>query len=231
MTKADSSRPLPRPLGERIVATLAAPRRLARSLRERPMWPDALLLTTALAAVVAAAQPAAVYLEQVENPVTRLGEPVEITSAPEQVVTWGRLIAAFSALPGHPMIALAVAGLLYLAFSLLGRGPATFRHYLALASHALFIFVLGGLAALPLQWATGDPGAGFSLAALSPALADAGSRLVRGLAAADLFTLWTLAVLGVGSATLNGRRSPAPELLALGGAYLALLVLTAAPGA
>ena len=40
------------------------------------------------------------------------GTPVEITSPPEQIVLWGRVMAVFSALAGHPLIGFAAAGLL-----------------------------------------------------------------------------------------------------------------------
>src|SRR5690606_29449060 len=90
-----------------------------------------LALATAIAAGAVAMEPGEYFLNQMEDPVTRRGAPVEITSPPEQIVLWGRMMGIFSALVGHPLLAFAGAGILLLLFRVLLRGSGEFRDYLA----------------------------------------------------------------------------------------------------
>lgn len=170
--------------------------------------------------------PESFFIEQMQDPVDRLGRPVEVTSPPADIVRYGRILAAFSALAGHPLIAFAFAGVLALLFSVLAGGRATYRQYLALASHALVLLSLGMLLTVPLRALTGDPEAQWSLALLLPGMRDAG-LLGRTFAALDLFTLWTLAVLAVGAAVLNRFRPVLRTAVPLYGLYLALAVALA----
>lgn len=161
-----------------------------------------------------------------QDPTNRLGRPVEVTSPPAEIARYGRLLAAFSALAAHPLIAFALAGVCALLFTVLAGGRATYRQYLALASHALVVFSLGMLLAAPLRALTGNPEAGWNLGLVAPGLGDAGV-LGRALSALDLFTVWTLTILAVGAAVLNRFRPALRTVVPLLGLYFALAVALA----
>jgi hypothetical protein len=212
-------------LARRVRDTFVAPRRLCSALRDDPRWVDVLLLATAAAALAWALQPADVFLEQMRHPVSRMGEPVEVTSAPAAIVRYGRYMAVLSAVVGHPMVAFALAGVLTLVFSVLGRGGASFRQYLAVVAHGLLIPAAGtlvvlGAAALAGRTAPFASALGFTT--------DAGSMAVRSLAWLDPFVLWMLLVLAVGVEQLDGRRSWGSAAAVLLVLYLASAVARAA---
>jgi len=213
------------PLLARVRATFVAPRRLFSTFSDRPPWVDALGLATFVAAVAAAAEPAEYYLGQMENPVDRRGVPVEITSSPQQIVLWGRVMAMLSAIAGHPMLALAGGGVLLLLFGVLARGGGSFRQYLAVASHALLILSAGMLVTnvvrLALDAPTLLPNVGVLLGL--PASGLAGATL-QGV---NLFTLWMFGVMGAGAAAIGGRVTTLSATALLWAAYLLLNVIRA----
>lgn len=219
----------PRPLTRRIRDTFVAPRRLAAGITEDSPWVDVLVITTVVAMVAAALLPAEYFLAQVETPVDRLGRPVEVTSPPEEIVRWGRLLQMFSAAVMHPMIVVMVAGLITLLFSVVGGGGVEMRRYLALTSHAFLISALGVVLATVVQIATGAPEVQPSLA---PLLGDAagGAFPLRVLALLNPFTLWMLGVLALGISEMDRRRSFAATAGVLLGLYLALAAVLATLG-
>lgn len=210
---------------ERVRDTFVAPARLFGSFRRQAPWIDVLALATMVGAIAVAAEPAEFYLDQMENPVDRRGVPVEITSPPEQIVLWGRVMALFSALVGHPMLAFGLAGVLTLIFRVARGGEGSFREYLAIACHGLLILSLGMLVANGLRAFSGDAGllptAG-SLAGLSPT--GVLGAVLHGL---NLFTLWMLATVGVGVAAIESRVTSWGATTLLWGGYLALTVTVA----
>lgn len=215
-----------RALAARALATFVAPRRLFAAFDERTPWFGALFLTILAAMAGAAAQPDEFFLGQMEDPRNRLGRPVEITSGPAEIVRWGRYLAAFSALAGHPLVLLGLAGGLTLGFTLLGGGRGTFREYLPITAHALLVSGLGTLVAVAMRLASGDWAADPTLAGLiAPLLPAAGGSWL--LAAVNPFTVWTLAVLAAGVAAVDGRRSWRSAAAVLIGLYLALALLAA----
>jgi hypothetical protein len=218
--------PFPPSFARRVRDTFVAPRRLCASLREEPVWVDVLLVATALAALAWVLQPSEIFLEQMRHPVSRLGEPVTLTSSPAEIVRYGRLNAALSALVGEPVVAFALAGALTLVFTILARGSATFRQYLAVVSHALLIPAAG---ALVLTIAAALAGASSvtiaSALGLSPV---SGSLALRSLAWLDPFVLWMLLVLAVGVEQLDARRSWGSAAAVLVMLYLVSAVARAA---
>lgn len=213
------------PLLARVRATFFTPRRLFDTFSNRPPWVDVLGLATFVAAVAAAAEPAEYYLSQMENPVDRRGVPVEITSPPEQIVLWGRVMAMLSAIVGHPMLALAGGGVLLLFFRVLARGGGSFRQYLAVASHALLILSAGMLVTNVVRLALDAPNL---LPTVGVLLGLPASGLVGAtLQGINLFTLWMLAVMGAGGAAIGGRPTTLGATAWLWTAYLLLNVIRA----
>lgn len=215
-----------RPLSARVRDTFIAPARLFSSFGNSPPWADVLAIATILAIAVAISEPADAYLALVEDPVTRRGEPVEITSPPAQVVLFGRLMSGMNALVGHPLIAFGIAGLLALVFTLIGRGSTTFRQYLAVASHGLLVLSVGMVVALFLRLSTGSPDALPTIGAMLPIVPES-SWVGRVLDGINLFTVWMLGVIALGVASLERRVTRAGAATLLWGGYGALVVTAA----
>jgi hypothetical protein len=173
------------------------------------VWFGALVLVTLAAVIAAAFTPEEYLLERVRDPVDRLGRPVQVTSDAPTVVFWGRILQMFSAAAMQPMIVLGLAGVLALLGRYLPRGDPRFRHHMAVASHALLIPAVGGLFLLLLP-------------TYIPAF--------RLLDTVDPFTVWGLAVAGLGAAVLHGASPWRPIGVLVGVYLLAALGLAALPG-
>jgi hypothetical protein len=215
--------PTAAPLGERIRATFLAPRQLWDRLEGAVPWLDVLYISTIVAVLSVFAVPEEVFIDPMQDAVTRRGEPVEITSPPAEIVRWGRAMAMLATLATHPMIAFMVAGFLTLVFSVLGGGRGTYREYLSLSCHVLLIPALGTILAVLVRLITGIAGA-------DPfALFDLESRglLAATVLSIDPFVVWMLVVLGIATAQVDGKREPWRAVVVLLGAYLVLLVVTA----
>lgn len=212
----------PASLNERIRDTFLRPRALFASLGSNPPWAGVLGVATLVAALAMAAEPAEYYLQQMEDPVTRRGTPVQLDSPPSQIVLWGRVMAIFNAVVAHPFLAFAAAGVLMLIFRVMRRGEGSFVQYLAIASHALLITSLGMITTVLLRALSGNPvmmptiGA---LAGLSPQ--SAVGSVLHGI---NLFTVWMLVVMGIGVAALERRSERSGAVGLLIGIYLIVTV-------
>ena len=202
-------RTAPGPLHRRVLQTFFSPRELFQSFGESPPWLGPLLLSVAVAMVLVLAAPDVAFVEMSEGAVTRRGEPVVITSSPEEIARFGRLYGLLVALVREPLFAFAAAGALALVFSVFSEvphGEATYRQYLAITTHVFLIGALGSLVALGVAALRGG-----ELEAVSPALLlpspDPGSYLFRLLSSVDIFSVWALAVAALGVSLVNRRRS------------------------
>lgn len=203
----------PAPLPQRIRDTFLRPAALFASLRSHPHWADVLGIATLVAAIAMAAEPAEFYLQQMEDPVTRRGTPVELDSPPSQIVLWGRVMAVFNAVVAHPFLAFAGAGLLMLIFRVMRRGEGSFVQYLSVASHALLITSLGMITTVLLRIVSGNPAMMPTVGALTGlSTQSAVGSVLHGI---NLFTVWMLVVMGIGVTALEPRseRSGAVGLL------------------
>jgi hypothetical protein len=167
--------------------------------------------------------PDAVFLEEMENPVSRRGEPVEISSPPAQVAFWGRMLAMLATLTTHPLVAFSVAGVLTLVFGLLGGGGVAFRHMLALTSHAMLIPAAGTLLSTILRLSAGISFEGSWVDAI---LGDGAPGGVFGgvLSRLDPFILWSAIAAGIAMHELDPRRSRFAAAVIIIGLYVMLVV-------
>lgn len=212
---ADASPP-PAPLHRRVVETFVAPAPLFRRFRASAPWVDALVLVLGLSVIVLYLLPADIWVRQAEEAALR-GE-VELTSPPETIARYGRILAAMGVVMAQGITILLVAGILLLVFTVLLRGTARYQQYLAITAHAFLISAFGTLLTVPLQYLTGDPDARLSPALfLSPA--DAWLRAF--LQTLDLFTLWTLVVVALGASIVNRRPGWGASTAILLAGYLA----------
>jgi hypothetical protein len=213
------------PLPARIKATFLTPSSLPDLLRSAP-WLDVLLISTGIALLAVLGAPDEVFLEPMRDAVSRRGEPVVITSPPEDIVRWGRAMTMLGTLATHPMIAIFLAGFLTLVLSSAGGGAGSYRDYLSLASHGLLIPALGTLLALAIRISTGIS-SGWGAPAPLPD-SGTGSLFETAALAVDPFVLWMLVVLALGAARFDGKRPTWRIGLLLVGAYILLVLGTSA---
>ncbi len=210
------------PLASRIRDTFVAPGRLAREIRRAAPWVDVLLLSTIVAALTVLAVPDSVFVEQMEDAVTRRGEPVEITSSPAEIARWGRAIAMLSTIATHPIVVFTLAGVLALLFGVIGKGATRFREYLSLTAHAMLIPAAGSIVFLLVSLVTGsEPEA-------AGQTAGPGGLISGVLGAVDPFAIWMLVVLAVGVNRIDPRHPTWRAIGVLLAGYLALLLATTA---
>jgi hypothetical protein len=219
-------RDAPAPLPRRVLQTFVAPRELFQGFREDAPWLGPLLISAVVGMLVFLATPREVFVEMMEGATTRRGKPVTITSDPETIAHYGRLLGMFSTLVMEPIMSFVVAGALALLFSVLLRGEGTYRQYLAVTTHASLVTSLGALAAIALATLRGGTLESVTPALLLPSALREGVAY-RILSALDLFTLWALVVAGLGVSMVNRRRSWASAAGILVGIYL-MLALTVA---
>jgi hypothetical protein len=211
--------PVGPPLAQRVAGVFVSPAALFETLRHRPAWIGPLAISIAVGIAVIVLLPDQVLYQGMEGATARRGkELAEITSDPATVALWERLRLSMGVLFTQPVKAWLLAGALMLGFGRLLRGSAGFWHYLAVTTHALLISALGALVVLPLQVARADASIAPSLALLLPGVERFGT-LGQVLAGINPFTVWMLAVMALGVATLN-RRSPAVPTAVLLGIYL-----------
>ncbi len=212
----------PAPLPRRILQTFVAPRELFRSFGEHAPWLGPLAISAVVAALVFLVTPREVFVEMMEGATTRRGKPVTITSDPETIAKYGRLLGMFSTLVMEPVMMFVVAGVLALVFTGLLRGEGSYRQYLAITTHTSLISSLGVLLAIGLAALRGGDPQGISPALLFPG--DAGGVASRILSGLDVFNLWALVVTGLGVSMVNRRRSWASAAGVLVGVYLLAVV-------
>lgn len=211
----------------RVRDTFISPSMMAARLRASAPWLDVLLISTAIAILSVALMPDEVFTASMNEPVTRRGEPVEITSSPEAVARWGRGMGILATVATHPLIAFTLAGILTLLFSVLGRGRASFQQYLALSCHALLIPALGTLIAIVLRWITGTSSGTLGITALfNPS--DAPNLFWAALLSTDPFIIWMLVVVAIGVHVFDPRHPRTVAAVVLIGGYLVLVAASTA---
>jgi hypothetical protein len=207
--------PLRPSTAETFAGAFVAPRRaLAAAAEARRAWPA--LAASVLASLVFAAvlvlradleRGAREALDRAPPEVAQKMTPHEVETALEQ----GRKLAAVglyaAAVAGPPLLAVAAAALLALAFRVAGA-RAPFRPTLAVAAWGTLPLALRDLLTLPALLVRSGIAPGearmllpSSLAALAPAAPARALPLLEGL---DLFALWSAALVTVGMAAVAG---------------------------
>lgn len=144
---------------------------------------------------------------------------------PDEVLLQGAKVQKVISAIANPIIfsifIFLTAGICSLAFSVLGGGTAKYGQYVAIVAHAMFIYMLGEIIATPFAIASGRLDLSFSLGAVAPQLGfDTGTFVNHLMKQVDVFLLWTIAVIGIGVATVNGKRSWVIPAGLLYGVYL-----------
>lgn len=107
-----------------------------------------------------------------------------------------------------PIIALLFAAVYWAVFNTAMGGTASFKQVLAIQTHAQVIGALGIVAALPITLMRGitTMTGPFNLGALVPGLPE-GSVIATFLSGISVFTIWQIAVVGIGLGVLYRRNS------------------------
>jgi hypothetical protein len=216
----------------RLAGVVVQPRRTFDRVVADPRWRGVLLASTLTAALVGGSVMSTAIgrqalVDEWERTAWAAGHEVDDAGYRqlETLSGYGAAYAATGALIGGPIVALAVAGLLQLAY---GRGPVrpSFGGALAVTAHAGVILGLRQVVAAGFTYARETTATALSIGAAFPSL-DASSPVARTLGFIDVFVLWWVVLLAIGAARLYERRAR-PTALALVGIYLSLAVLTAA---
>jgi len=102
---------------------------------------------------------------------------------------------------------LVAAGLLFAVFNAVLGGTATFKQVYATVAHSAFVWVVGWIFVMPLNYVRESMSSPTNLAVLVPML-DENAFVTRLLGTIDLFMVWWTIVLAIGMAVLYRRRTP-----------------------
>lgn len=230
MTTADSSaataaRPLS--LASRFFGVLTAPKATFESIVAHPRWLGMLALTCLALAVLVGG-----YLSTSVGQnawLDMMGSDPSMTDAQyEQLQKIAPFVGWFGAgqmLVFVPLVSLITAGLLYVVFSAVLAGNATFKQLFAVVVHAAPVSVVGQLFTVPLNYARGAMTSATNLAVMLP-MVDETSFLGRLFGMVDLFIIWWLIVLAIGLGVLYRRRTQ-PIVFTLFGVYAVIAVIVA----
>ena len=223
----------PLSLPARFLGIITAPKETFASVVAHPRWLGMLVLTTLIIAagtsvpMTTDAGKEATLRQQVEG-MEAFGMTVSdqmyeqlrgrMWLAPYQTAI---SVAIFA-----PIMAVAVAGVLFLIFNVMRGGDRSFKQVVAIVVHAGVISALAQLFTGPLNYFRGAVTSATNFAVLLP-MVDPKSFIGRVLAATDLFLIWYCLVLAIGLAVLYRRRTQ-PIAWALYGVYAAIVLVVAA---
>ena len=197
----------PGSLGRRVVDTFFSPIALFERFGPRAPWVDVLVISIVLTAALALLVPRELLVAQIQEAMRRQPQTGGPMPSMDTMVMRGRVGGVVSQLVLVPLLSLAMAGILTLFFGVLLAGGGTFRQHLAVVSHSALIVPLAFGVTLLFMVLGSNPGAQLSLALLVPGL-QAETFAFRVLNALGVFTLWQLALVGVGASAVNRRVSP-----------------------
>ncbi len=217
----------------RFVGVVTSPADTFRAVVARPQPFGMLVLVTLLAACFATlpmttdAGREAALRSQVEG-MESFG--LTVSDAQYETMRRGKGMVPYttfaSILVVAPLVTLLFAGILYVVFTAILGGDATFRQLFAVTVHASVITALQQVFTGPLNYFRGAVTSATSLGVLLPMIDDR-SFTGRVLAMTDLFLIWYGLVLAIGLGVLYRRRTQ-PIALALYGVYAVIVVAVAA---
>ncbi|HET6231909.1 MAG TPA: YIP1 family protein [Longimicrobiaceae bacterium] len=201
----------PPPLLSRIGQTFVSPGKLFSTFTEEDSpWGGTLLLLMALIAICVVAQmfiiPQQMWIDFIRSQIVEAGGQAPPDEMLAQAAKTNQVLGVVIGPISQMIVTFLSAGILTLVFSMAMGGVAKFRQYMAVVTHAMFIFLLGLIAIIPLQIQSGDLALSPGLHLLAPSL-DHKGVLYQILTNLDLFTVWTLVVIGIGVAAINRKRS------------------------
>ena len=133
--------------------------------------------------------------------------------------------AAATALAAGPVTAIVLAGVIYAVFTGLRGGQATYAQVLAVVAHAGVIQMARALVTTPVNYARESMASPTTLV-LFFTMVDEASPVARFFGLVDVFVVWWLVVLAIGTAVLYGGRTSRMAALFVG-TYVVIALLLA----
>jgi hypothetical protein len=216
----------------RASATLVAPRTTFALVAAERRWAGLLILLTAVvilsnAILLRTDVGQLALLDRLERMAQAFGQEVDDTRYAE-LTAWSEHGAAYAGVTGlleGPILTFAITGLIYTAFTVFARGTASLSQILAVVTHASVILALRELIGAPISYAYETLGSPTTLARLIPVF-DETSGMGRFLGSVDLFVVWWVIWLALGTSTLY-RRPVRQTVGTFVGGYVALALLLA----
>jgi hypothetical protein len=218
----------------RAVGIIVSPRDTFLRLIPRPRILGALLVVSLLGAVLVGGFLMTdigkrAWLDQAVTSSERwTGQPVSDQQYTQMEKMSG--IAAYLAigqmLIGTPLMLLVLAGILFAVFNAVMGGAATFKQLYSVIVHSTFVWVVGWIFVLPMNYMRETMSSPTNLSVLFPMLEE-GTFLNRLLGSVDVFMLWWVTVLAIGVGVLYRRRTQ-PILLSFLSVYGVIAIAVAA---
>lgn len=210
---------------ENVVGALVSPRATFTAIATRPTWVLALLLLAALGAAAIWAGYSKVEAGDFRGYLESTGRDLPDSVSDEQILGWTRVSSVVGAALFAPLTYLGVAGIFLFLVRMAG-GELDFRASLSVTVHGFLPFGVAaicglGLATMRSEITMREIESGGLVPSHLGALIDADGAVARALlSSVDLFSIWCIALLGLGFAMV--ARLPRPKAY---GAVAAVWVL------
>lgn len=218
-------------LAARMYGVIRHPRATFASVAQTRAWSGVLIVTTAITFVCAlgflsTSVGRQALVDQWERTATAFGQTVDDAAYAqmEERAEDGAIEAAYAAgtaLAYGPLLAFAVAGVMFLVLK--PRRP--FTELLTIASYSGVILAVRQMISTPIYYVQESIASPTTLVRFFGML-DEASPVARFLGVIDLFVIWYIVVLAIGVSTVS-RRPTRPLALAFAGAYVVLALLAA----
>lgn len=232
-TMQTGSTPATKGLISRFIGIITAPRATFESVAAIPKWFAMLVLTTLIIAAGSALPLTTdggrdALLEQQVRAMEGFGMQVndQMYQQLQKRNTIAPYTTAGSVIVMGPIIAAALAGILFAIFNAAMGGNASFKQVYAVVVHAGVIQAAAQLFVGPLNYFRQSMTSATSLGALLPMLPE-GSFVARLAGMIDLFLIWWVLALAIGLGVLYRRRTQ-PIAMSLFGVYALIAVGAAA---
>ena len=212
----DASRPEAGPspnLAARLFGVLLSPRATFAAIIERPRPVGALLVVCLLSAIpgvwlYSSDLGKQLLLEQQVDGMESFGMTVtdEVVAEMERSLENAAYFAAGGTVVSVPIFAFVIAGLVWTACYVILGAHAPFKAMFAVVTHIGAVGVVQQFFIVPLNYARGVMSVPTTVSALLPMLEE-GSFIHRTLGLVELFTVWQLFLLAVGTGVLFKRRT------------------------
>ena len=216
----------------RFVGILTSPRETFQNVVAHPRWFWTLVVVTVIIAAgvtlpmtTEAGRQAALdnNVRQMENFGMQVNDEMYANMAKN--MRFATYQTFFSVLIFGPVVSVVIAGILWVVFTVLMGGQATFKQLFAIYVHSSIISAVSQLFVGPLNYFRGAVSSATNLAVFLPMI-DEQSFIGRLLGMIDLFIIWWFVLLAIGLGVLYRRRTQ-PIAIGLFGLYAVIIVVLA----
>lgn len=220
-------------LFSRAIGIVFSPKATFEQVVAHPKWLGAALTIGILGAVMIGGfmmteVGQAAWLDQAVSSVERSGRTMsdQQYAQMEKMAPYAGYFTIAYMVIGLPIMLLVGAAILFAVFNAVLGGTATFKQVYSTMVHSAFIWVVGWLFVMPLNYFRESMSSPTNLSVLVPML-DENAFITRLLGSVDLFMVWWTVVLAIGMAVLYRRRTQ-PILMTFLGIYAVIAIGIAA---